>query len=104
MCYPTMTDWGLPFPSPHQLLIPSIPIIPFPSYFPELYSFLFELNNFSQEISLISEEYDENSEYYLNIESIAEKKVKYFLILSFIDCMLLRTSHLLPHFSGSLCC
>lgn len=72
-----MTNLGLPYPSAHQLLIPSIPIIPFPVFFPELYSFLYELNNFSKEISLLSETCAKNPDCYLKIESVAEKKVNF---------------------------
>lgn len=81
--YPPVTDLGLPFPSPHQLLIPSIPIFPFPVYFPELYTFLYEINHFLKDISLLSEEHDENSDSHSKIETIAEKKVNfisYYLI------------------------
>lgn len=78
--YPPVTDLGLPFPSPHQLLIPSIQIFPFPVYFSKLYSFLYEINYFLKDISLLSEEHDENCDSYSKIETIAEKKV------NFISC------------------
>lgn len=75
--YPPVTDLGLPFPSPHQLLIPSIPIFPFPVYFPELYSFLYEINHFLKDISLLYEGHDENSDFHSKIETMAEKKVNF---------------------------
>lgn len=88
--YPPVTDLGLPFPSPHQLLIPSIPIFPFPVYFPELYSFLYEINHFLKDISLLFEEHEDNSESHSKIETIAEKKVNftaYFMLLFFSFCI-----------------
>ncbi|XP_023216973.1 WD repeat-containing protein 81-like, partial [Centruroides sculpturatus] len=45
--YPPVTFRGLPPPSAHQLLQPLIHILPFPSYFPELYSFIQQMNHYS---------------------------------------------------------
>ncbi|KAF8785971.1 WD repeat-containing protein 81-like [Argiope bruennichi] len=75
--YPPISTSGLPLPSPHQLLLPHIRTIPFPNYFPDLYMFLLTLNKFSDDIKVLSERHDENTDIQKEIESLAEKKVCY---------------------------
>ncbi|GIY32237.1 WD repeat-containing protein 81 [Caerostris extrusa] len=75
--YPPVSASGLPLPSPHQLLLPHIRTIPFPSYFPDLYLFLVNLNRFSSEIRLLCHQNYEEIDNQTEIESLAEKKVRY---------------------------
>ncbi|GFY55894.1 WD repeat-containing protein 81 [Trichonephila inaurata madagascariensis] len=75
--YPPVSTSGLPLPSPHQLLLPHIRTIPFPSFFPDLYMFLLNLNDFSNEIKILSERKNEGIDNQKGIESVAKKKVYY---------------------------
>lgn len=55
--YPPVTFKGLPPPSAHQLLQPLIRILPFPSYFSELYSFIHQMNHYSACLEDIKKNY-----------------------------------------------
>ncbi|XP_046400829.1 WD repeat-containing protein 81 [Ischnura elegans] len=85
--YPMIMPMGLPPPSAHQLLQPSISLFPFPTYFPGLYSLLRTLREYMtmrEELDLIdadcSVEEDDNfrKERQLLVEKVSECMVVEF--------------------------
>ncbi|KAG8198047.1 hypothetical protein JTE90_001881 [Oedothorax gibbosus] len=73
--YPPISASGLPLPSPHQLLLPHIRTIPFPTYFHDLHNFLVKLNKFSHKIKKLTNKNDVESQ--KQVEKNSEKKVCY---------------------------
>lgn len=74
--YPTENNLGLPPPTPAQMLHPMVDILPFPSFFSDLYQCLYQIKNCDERINQTNWSSIHNSEKQKLIKVIARKKVK----------------------------